>query len=186
MDQLQEASGSPTGDRPRRLHAGVVGIVAAALLVAIILVGLGIAGAQTPSPTPSPETKTPKALRLKGPGGGWFGRGVLHGEFVTAAPGGGYQTLAAQTGEVTSVSASSIAVRSEDGFARTYGVDDNTLVNAGNNGISDVKTGDQVRILAVVEGDSRRAVEIIDSTTVQELRGKWRPSRAETPSASSA
>jgi hypothetical protein len=186
MDQLQEASGSPTGDRPRRLHAGVVGIVAAALLVAIILVGLGIAGAQTPSPTPSPETKTPKALRLKGPGGGWFGRGVLHGEFVTAAPGGGYQTLAAQTGEVTSVSASSIAVRSEDGFARTYGVDDNTLVNAGNNGISDVKTGDQVRILAVVEGDSRRAVEIIDSTTVQELRGKWRPSRAETPSASNA
>ena len=102
-------------------------------------------------------------------------RGALHGEFTMPAPGGGYQTLAAQTGQVTSVSTSSIALKSEDGFVRTYSVDDNTLVTAGNNGISDVKTGDAVHVLAVVSGGKARAVDIVDATTVQQSRGRWAP-----------
>jgi hypothetical protein len=91
---------------------------------------------------------------------------------VTAKPGGGYQTLAMQAGEITSVSSSSIAVRSEDGFSRTYAVDDKTRVMAGTNGISDVKKGDNVRVLAVVEGDKARSVTIADLSKLKDLRGK--------------
>ena len=91
------------------------------------------------------------------------------------APNGGHETLAVQTGQVTSVSASSISVKSEDGFTRTYSVDNNTLVVAGNNGIADVKTGNTVRIVAVVSGGKSGAVEVIDGTNVQKLRGRWAP-----------
>jgi len=99
----------------------------------------------------------------------------IHGEFVTPAPGGGYQTLASQTGEVTDVNGSSLAVKSEDGFTRTYSVDDNTLVNAGNQGIGDVKKGDQVHVKAVVKDGKAAAVGVTDITQVGQLRDRWKP-----------
>ncbi|MEI8408959.1 MULTISPECIES: hypothetical protein [unclassified Kribbella] len=46
---------------------------------------------------------------------------ALHGEFVTAKDGGGYETIATQKGEVTAVSTTSITVKSADGYSRTYG-----------------------------------------------------------------
>jgi hypothetical protein len=116
--------------------------------------------------------------RLRGPGGFGFGKlggPGIHGEVTSGKPGGGYQTLAMQAGEVTSVSSSSIAVRSEDGFTRTYSVDDKTRVMAGTNGISDVKKGDSVRVLAVVEGDKARSLRIVDLSNLKNLRGKVPP-----------
>jgi hypothetical protein len=179
MDQLQEATGSPLGNRRRRRGAGIaVGVFAAGLVIGIMLAGLNVAGAQSSSPSQTPNSGTRRPGLGFGPGGFghfWFGFGALHGEFTIPAPGGGYQTLAVQTGQVTSVSASSIAVKSEDGFVRTYSVDDSTLVTAGNNGISDVKTGDTVRVVAVVSGGKARAVDIVDATTVQQSRGRWAP-----------
>jgi hypothetical protein len=70
---------------------------------------------------------------------------------------------------VQSVSGSSITVKSEDGFTHTYSVDNNTLVAAGNNGISDVAKGDTVRVLAV----GNAAKQIVDATKVQSLRQKY-------------
>jgi hypothetical protein len=122
--------------------------------------------------------------RFHGPFGGFgpggfghkFGRGAIHGEFTTAAPDGqGFRTHATQMGEVTAVSSSSITVKSEDGFSRSYAVDENTLVNAGRDGIDSVKTGDQAQITAVVEGDKARAVQVFDTTNVQRLRERWWP-----------
>ncbi len=52
---------------------------------------------------------------------------------------------------MTAVSSSSITVKSDDGYSKTYVVDDNTLVNAGSQGISDVRTGNEVRIMALVK-----------------------------------
>jgi len=101
----------------------------------------------------------------------------IHGEYVTKAPAGGYQTIATQVGEVTDVSGSSLAVKSEDGFTRTYSVDDNTLVNAGNQGIGDVKKGDQVHVRAVVKDDKAAAVEVSDVTQVGQLHDRWMPPR---------
>ena len=178
MDTQGAEEQVPTGgsSRRRRLRAG---LVAGGAAVGLILAGLGIAAAQTQPPPPGPNPAAPGPAPPLG-GSGRHGKGMgmgIHGEFVTRAPGGGFQTVASQVGEVTDVSASSIAVRSEDGFSRTYGVDDNTLVNAGNQGIADVKKGDQVRIMAVVRDGKAQAVKINDATQVDQLRGRWMPPR---------
>lgn len=176
-----EDQSNETGSRKRRLRVWfriMLGIVAAGLVAVMVASNLMIASGQTPGPTPpegeaSDEVRPGLKRRGHGPG---FGGGI-HGEFTTHAPGGGYQVIATQKGEVTSVSASSIAVKSEDGFSRTYSVDDNTLVNAGNDGIADVKTGDDVHVTAIVVDGKARAVAVRDGTRIYELREKWAPPR---------
>ena len=108
-------------------------------------------------------------------GFGHFGRGgPLHGEFTIRKPDGtGFQTVAVQTGEVTAVSSSSITVKSEDGFSRTYSVDENTVVGAGRDGIGTVKTGDTVRIAGVVDGGQAKAAAILDSTSLGKIGEHW-------------
>lgn len=108
-------------------------------------------------------------------GFGHFGRGgPLHGEFTIRKPdGNGFQTVAVQTGEVTAVSSSSITVKSEDGFSRTYSVDENTLVGAGRDGIGTVKTGDTVRVAGVVEGGQAKAAAILDTTSLGKIGEHW-------------
>ena len=107
-------------------------------------------------------------------GFGRLGRGALHGEFTIRKPDGtGFQTVAVQTGEVTAVSPSSITVKSEDGFSRTYSVDENTVVGAGRDGIGTVKTGDTVRVAGVVEAGQARAAAVIDSTSLGRIGEHW-------------
>jgi hypothetical protein len=177
----------PSPPRTRRTVRSVAvfgGVFAAGLVLGVVLASLNVAGAQSSSPSPSGRTGTfpghfgrpdhgPFGGEGFGPGG--FGPGALHGEFTTPAPGGGYQTLAVQSGTVTSVDAASVAVRSADGFTRTYTVDDNTLVIAGNNGIADVKNGDEVWITAVVSGGKATAIHVLDATNVRRLRGLLHP-----------
>ncbi|TMK85184.1 MAG: hypothetical protein E6G44_07915 [Actinobacteria bacterium] len=187
MEERQEVKASPR-DRPRWVAVGAL-VFGAGLVIGIAVASLTAAGAQTGSSSPSPDAEgsVPGSLR-KGYGHGRFGHegfgpelgfrlrfGAIHGEFTIRGPNGAYQTLATQLGTVTSVSASSIAVKSEDGFSRTYAVNDNTLVDAGNNGIADVKSGDTVRVVATVSGGKATAVEVIDATNVRRLRGRWLP-----------
>jgi hypothetical protein len=108
-------------------------------------------------------------------GFGGFGRsGGLHGEFTIKKPdGSGYQTMATQTGEVTAVSPSSITVKSEDGFSRTYSVDENTVVGSGRDGIGSVKTGDTVSIAGVVDGGAAKAAAVLDSTGLGKIGDHW-------------
>ncbi len=178
------------GDRRKRIRTGIAaGVIAGAIAAAMsIFTSMGGATAQTATPTPStaPGDAKPFGGSRHGPGRGGLGMGI-HGEFVTRAPDGGYQTIATQKGEVTSASATSITVKSEDGFSRTYRVDDNTLVNAGNDGIADVKTGDDVNVVAVVSGSTARAVQIMDRTNIQNSRRSWMPPRPNaSPSSSSS
>lgn len=161
------------------------GLVATGAAVGLTLAGLGVAGAQTEEAPETPAKEAPAPAMKRGPGGhkgmgmGGMGMGALHGEFTTKAPAGGYQTLATQAGEVTELRATSISVKSEDGFSRTYSVDDGTMVNAGNNGIADVKAGDKVHLTAVVADGKARAVDIHDGTQAKELRGRWAPPRGQ-------
>jgi hypothetical protein len=162
----------------KRGRGKAAGFVAAGLVGGVVLAGFASATAQTPTPSPSDGTTTRQAP--KGPGGrgghhGGPGMGGIHGEFVTAAPGGGYQTIATQRGEVTAVSATSVTVKSEDGYSRTYVVGDNTSVNAGNEGIGDVKTGDVVHVMAVVANGKANAVELRDATETGRIRGRYAP-----------
>jgi hypothetical protein len=146
-----------------------------------------LAGAVT-APDPIAPAAPPPAMRApSAPGApdhdhgrgrmgkeGGMGMGI-HGEFVVPAPGGGYQTMASQHGEVTDVSPTSITVKSEDGYTKTYAVDDGTVVEAGDNGIGDVKVGDQVGVLGVVTGDTTKAVEVRDRTAVGDRHDRWAP-----------
>jgi hypothetical protein len=172
----------------------VAGVAAAGFTVGLVVASLGVARAQsteTPgsstTPVPPPAlAKDPKpgpfGLRGFGKGAGpfWpgkFGGGAIHGEVTSPKPDGGYQTLAFQTGQVTSVSTSSLALKSDDGFTRTYKLDGDTLVNAGRDGIDNVKNGDTVRVTAVVEGGDARAVNVLDTTKVEKSLERWRPRR---------
>ena len=42
-------------------------------------------------------------------------------------------------------------------------------------GIADVKTGDKVRVLGVVQGSSTKALDIADVTNIREHHEKWAP-----------
>ena len=186
--------------RPRRFRTP---LVAGAVMAGFFIVGLGVAYAQTdPSTTTAPATPPNGQIapdpgqpapgpglgkhlgrghhgpfgKLFGMGGfGGFGRGgALHGEFTIRRPdGNGFQTMAVQTGEVTAVSPSSITVKSEDGFSRTYSVDENTVVGSGRDGIGTVKNGDTVRIAGVVEGGEAKAAAVIDSTSLGKIGEHW-------------
>lgn len=92
----------------------------------------------------------------------------MHGQFVVPAAGGGYQTEAVQAGKVTGVSGSSITVRSADNYTKTYQVTSAARIVPGH-GISSVKSGDQVRVMATVHGSTATVTTVID---LSQLRGK--------------
>jgi len=108
-----------------------------------------------------------------GPGGG--PGGAIHGEFVQPDGSGGYRTVDQQVGDVTSVSSSSITVKSADGFSKTYAIDENTVVNSGRDGIANVKNGDKVSVNAVVNDGKAAARSIQDMTTLGQIRQHWNP-----------
>jgi hypothetical protein len=174
--------------------------VIGALGVALAIAGIGVATAQSgssssstssssttsaaatataPTPTPpGPPRPFDRFGKHGGPGGRFGGvgpLGALHGEFVVPNRGGGYRTIDTQTGQVSAVSPSSIGVKSDDGFAKTYAVDENTVVDAGRDGIANVKAGHTVHLVAVVEGSTAHAMDIEDTTNLGAIRQHWWP-----------
>jgi hypothetical protein len=146
--------------------ATVLGGVAAVALVAGGA-GMAIAHAQgtaaptvatadpTPSPSPSPSAKAAKGAKDGRPGA----RQILgrlkdfqHAEWVTKGDGTTYVTHEAILGQVQTVSATSITVKSTDGTSMTFAVNDQTKVRqrakAGSTTptIADVKQGQTVLV----------------------------------------
>lgn len=114
--------------------------------------------------------------------GGFFGlggalgpNGAIHGTFTIKGPNGSYETIATQYGTAGTVTASSITVKSADGFSQTYTVDPSTVVDADSNGITSVITGDTVSIQATVSGSTFTAQTVLDLTQVQANRKSWAP-----------
>jgi len=91
----------------------------------------------------------------------------LHGQAVVAKPGGGYVTLAFQRGAITKLTASSMTVKSNDGFTQSFAITGSTVVSAGRDGIASVRTSDQAVVIATVSGGTATAVKIIDWTLLQ-------------------
>ncbi|TWD84098.1 hypothetical protein FB561_5273 [Kribbella amoyensis] len=170
-------------DKPWRL-AGTVAAVA--VTTAAGGVAWATTNADTPSPSQSPSQapsaspSAPSDQDQRGPGKGpgrhgelgMFG-GALHGEFVVEKDGGGYQTVATQRGEVTAVSKDSITVKSADGYTKQYTLTEDTLVNSARDGIDDVKTGNQVTVLATAADGKATATSVSDTTVRQEAQEKW-------------
>ena len=189
---------------PARSRSRVgTGIAIAAVAIGALGLG-GVAYAATTSNTASPTPSTGGKAGYGAPGqpgnayaprqgGGMMGGdrggmgrggmgglgmglgGAIHGSAVTPKQGGGYQTVDAQRGTVTEVSTTSITVKSEDGFTKTYVVTADTLVNAKRDGIASVKKGDTVAVVAVEAAGAVNAVQIIDQTQIKSGWQQWMP-----------
>jgi hypothetical protein len=130
------------------------------------------AGGTVATPSPSARPAFPHQGRPGGFGLGFGGPfGAVHGQFVVPKSGGGYQTIDTQRGSVTAVSATSITVKSADGFSKTYQVVSSTNVDAQRNGIATVKTGHQVMVTATVSGSTDTAVSILDFNLLPAMHG---------------
>jgi len=105
--------------------------------------------------------------RIGGPFGGMglgagLPGGLVHGQVVVSKPGGGYETVDIQSGKVTSVSSTSITIKSADGYSATYVVAASTIVDAQRDGIGSVKTGNEVSLTATVSEATATASSITD------------------------
>jgi hypothetical protein len=144
--------------------------VAAAGAVGATIVGVGTAALAT-QPVSSAGTPIASSADATAAGGakGQLRAGVrqkilaglkksIHGEFVTKADDGTFVTHQVYRGEVTSASATSIAVKAVDGASLTYvvGPDTKVLVRDGgkphNGTIGDVKVGDKVLVAGTGTG----------------------------------
>ena len=156
---------------------GLLGGAGAALATtgSVIRAVPSTAVAATPTPAPTLSPAGPGRVRHRGLGGPGFGglaglAGALHGQFVAGKAGGGYQTVDFQKGKVTAVSATSITLRSTDGYSHTYSIANSTIVDAQRNGIGSVKVGNQASLSAAVAGSTATAVSIMDLTLLQQGR----------------
>ncbi|QHK22068.1 hypothetical protein GU243_23070 [Pseudarthrobacter psychrotolerans] len=156
-------------------------------VVALALTGTGVAiawSADTPSPSPSAsapgrsdqapsQDKPAKAQRPQ----------HLHSESVVKKADGTFETVLTQQGTVDAVSATSVTVKSEDGFTQTYAVNADTRVvkfpapaadgspAKGDDGkrlkrsdvtIAEIATGEAVRVSGVKNGDNATARQIVE------------------------
>ena len=118
-----------------------------------------------------------------GPRGGF--PGAVHGTFVVPKQDGtGYQTVQMQHGVVTAVSATSISVKSDDGFTATYVVDSGTEVNRGG-AIADITADADVLVQGLVDGSTVTAKRIVDTAAFGKGHGDRDgdgPGRPDSPS----
>jgi hypothetical protein len=171
----------PSERRPSRR-----GLVAGLLTVALLAAGAtGVAlaadgGTATPTPgssgVPSAGPEGPRGLDgERGPGGmmgghrGFGGPGLMgavHGELVVPKDGGGYETMLVQRGKATAVSATSISVKSDDGFTATYAVNKNTVVHATSDGITSIAKNADVVVMARKTGSGGTALRVMDLSSL--------------------
>jgi hypothetical protein len=162
-------------------------LILAGVAVVALLGGAGVAMAATSGSPASGTAASPAGGTVASPsarpayphqgrpGGFGFGFGgpfgAVHGQFVVPKSGGGYQTIDTQRGAVTAVSATSITVKSADGFVKTYQVVSSTNVDAQRDGIAAVKTGHQVAVTATVGGSTVTASSILDFNLLPAMHG---------------
>jgi hypothetical protein len=175
----------PIGPMSLRSHTRRPYFLAGVAVIALLGGGgaaLAATNTGTPAATPSAVTSSPVPpassgrsamrgtfhhFRRFGPAGfGMFG--MLHGQFVVAKSGGGYQTVDVQTGDITAVSTTSITLKSSDGFTKTYVVASSTMVDAQRDGIGSVKVGNQASLMATVSGSTATASNIADITLLKQ------------------
>jgi hypothetical protein len=159
-------------------------------VVALALTGAGTAiawsAADSPSPTPSPSESAP-GKSDKAPGQEKLDKlqrpQHLHSESGVKKADGTFETQLSQQGTVDSASATSVTVKSEDGFIQSYTVNTETRITEfpapaadgspakGDDGkrlkpaagtIADIAAGDTVRISGVKNGDQATAQRIVE------------------------
>jgi hypothetical protein len=138
-------------------------------------IGAGLAYADTPSdePTTSPtaasspteHTAKPDKGDRNGQRRGFVRRHLLaralHGEVTLA--GEKHRVIVFQRGEVQEVNATSVTVKSNDGFAETYLLTDDTKVreNRERAEVSDIDTSDKVLVVAEKDDSTLKARRVV-------------------------
>jgi len=142
-----------------------IGVAVAVLTLAGIGTGVAVAdgGSTSGSIGPSATTAPPPSgsTHAQGKHRALLAR-VEHGEFTVGGKRG--RVADVQRGQVQSVNASSITVKSTDGFTATYTVNSTTKVRKAKQavGIGQVATGDRVVVIADKNGSTDIATRIID------------------------
>jgi len=187
------------GREPRRFSGRRVAAIATGTVIA--LGAGGIAYAATTDPAPSESTSSPTAPAEvpnettpdstpdtdrpdwgrghHGPGGGpggHFGFSLgfgmpLHGEEVVESEDGVYETIATQRGTVDELSDDEVTVTSEDGFARTYALSADSLIEELPGELGDIAVGDDVMLVATVDGDTATVTGIADLGELPTMSG---------------
>ncbi len=146
-------------------------VAATGLLGLGLGLGLGLSGtaasATTPTATPAAgahraagdHPRLAEARRLFGAGP----HAAVHGE-ATIRTKDGFEVVDGQRGEVTAISPTSIAVRSDDGYAETYVINGDTRFRVDQKAakVTDIHQGDTVQVGAKAAGGTRTAVLIAE------------------------
>jgi hypothetical protein len=146
-----------------RIARRAVAPVAIAGLLALGATGWAAAASGSPSASktsttasPAPDNEHWKGAWGGGRGGhwgGWSGAGgfqnALHGDCVSAKPGGGTQTTVFQRGTVTDLSGTSVTVRSSDGYTQRYAMGADTPVDQDKKGTASLSKNKEVMIIAL-------------------------------------
>jgi hypothetical protein len=155
----------PQAAAPGPRWSGRKTLVAVAIAVGIAAVGGGViyAASNSQAALGGMGMGGPGGYRMMGgPGfmimGGPFGD-LAHGEF--------------QTGEVKGKTDDSLTVESEDGYRKTYKIDDDTRVNGGQADLDSVAVGDTVTVMATTE-DGETTLDSIIEGNMQRAGGDGR------------
>jgi hypothetical protein len=139
-----------------------VTLIAGTVVLALAGIGGGVAVASAgPPATPTAVATTatsPQHVRR------WASR-VTHGEF-TVRTRQGDRVVDVQRGRVTAVSATSVTVRSADGFTSSYAVSATSTIRdrKQRTGIGTVRTGDHVAVFATRSGGTATVRRLNDTT----------------------
>lgn len=166
--------------------AGRKAVLAGVVAVALTGTGMAIAWSATNPPSRSPSSVAPgNADNAPGPGKPDKDHRPqhLHGEAVVKKADGTFETRTSQRGTVEAVSGTSVTVRSEDGFTRTYAVTAETRIvkvpgpaadgspAKGDDGkrlkptdvtIAEITAGETVRVSGVKIGSEVTAKKIVE------------------------
>ena len=138
---------------------------AAALAMAGIGGGIAFAADSGPATTPTSPSATPPSPHAHHGARHSQGRMMEHGE-LTVRTATGDQVIDVQRGQVSAVSATSVTVRSADGFTATYTVGSASKVRVQKNTstIANVHTGDNVGVAATKNGNASTLLRLTDAS----------------------
>lgn len=125
--------------------------------------GLAYADPTTPAPTPTPSaTATPSKKPHEHAAKRHLGAlaAALHGEVTLA--GKEHRVVVFQRGPVAQVSATSLTLKSTDGYTATYvlGADTRVRKNQEKATVADLKNGDRILVVATKDGGTLKALRI--------------------------
>jgi hypothetical protein len=162
----------PSGPAPKgpRSRWSVGKMVAAGAVAVVVAIGAGVGVSHLSSSSASTTQGPGGAGGQGGPGGqgggfgGQGGAGSIHSDAVVSDGNGGYTTRRTQTGTVTAISGTSIAVKSVDGFTSTYVVNSSTTVDGSTGSVTTIASGATVTVIGTVSGDTATATSVLSGT----------------------